>query len=201
MTEVLVVDTGTANTASVLAALRRAGAAPRRSLDPDELRRASHVVLPGVGAFGAAAGRLDRDLRNVLRRRVEAGRATLGICLGMQLFCTGSEETPGARGLALVPGRVRRLPAGRPLPQMGWNRVEPGDGCELLEPGFAYFANGFALLEAPRHWSSAWSDYGTRFLAALELGSVLACQFHPELSGPWGQALIERWIRKGERPC
>ncbi|MEM7305225.1 MAG: imidazole glycerol phosphate synthase subunit HisH [Planctomycetota bacterium] len=201
MSEILVVPTGTANTASVLAALRRAGGEPQLCGEPHRVARASHVVLPGVGSFGAASSRLDRHLRNALRRRIEEDRATLGICLGMQLLCLSSEETPGARGLAVVPGVVRRLPDGRPLPQIGWNRVEAAEGCELLESGEAYFANGYALQSPPRHWNVASTDYGVPFVSALELGAVLACQFHPELSGSFGQALLQRWIRKGAISC
>ncbi len=196
--EILVVPTGSANLASVSAALRRCGARPRLCSDAHLIERASHVVLPGVGAFGAAAQRLeDLSLRGTLRRRIEAGRATLCICLGLQLLCDSSEESSEARGLAVIANRVRGTPAGLRSPQMGWNYIRPTTDSGLLEEGYAYFANSYRLEELPRHWQGARSDYGGDFVSALELGAVLACQFHPELSGSYGHDLIARWIERG----
>jgi len=195
--EVLVVPTGTANTASVLAALARAGARARIADEPGAIARASHVVLPGVGTFAAAVRRLDAlELRNVLRRRIEDGRATLGLCVGLQVWCAASEESPGVPGLALVPETVRRFPPRVRVPQLGWNRVEPRDS-ELLEPGEAYFANGYRLADIPPGWGGAHSEHGGRFASALERGALLGCQFHPELSGAWGARLLARWIERG----
>lgn len=196
--KILVVPTGTANIASVEAALRRAGARPRLCSEPHLIEKAQHVVLPGVGAFGAALERIDElELRGALRRRIEAGRATLCICLGMQLLCDTSEESAAARGLGLIPARVRRTPRGLRSPQMGWNLIQPTANGGLLEEGYAYFANSFRLEELPRHWQGARTDYGGDFISALELGAVLACQFHPELSGAFGRDLIARWIKRG----
>lgn len=196
--DVLVVPTGTANTASVLAAFRRLDAQPRLCDDPDALRCGSFVVLPGVGAFATAMQRLDDLLlRDVLRRRIEEGEPTLAICLGMQLLCGASEESPGAQGLGLVPRTVTRFRGDMRVPQLGWNSVEPVRS-ELIEPGHAYFANAFRLEDMPDGWAGATTRYGGRFVSALERGSVLACQFHPELSGAWGQRLLARWLERGK---
>jgi imidazoleglycerol phosphate synthase glutamine amidotransferase subunit HisH len=81
---------------------------------------------------------------------------------------------------------------------MGWNRVEPGPGSVLVEPGWAYFANSYRLDEVPDGWVGSHSDHGGRFVSALERGDVLACQFHPELSGEWGARLIDRWLGRVE---
>jgi len=195
--EVLIVPTGTANTASVLAAFERLGVCPRLEDDAGVIADARYVVLPGVGAFEAAARRLDElGLREVLRERVEAQRPTLAICLGLQLLCTASEESPGAEGLDLVRGTVRRFAPELRVPQLGWNRVVPR-GCELIEPGDAYFANAYRLATRPENWTCATTDYGGPFASALERGPVLACQFHPELSGDWGARLLARWIERG----
>jgi len=192
---VLVVRTGTANTASVLAGLRRIGAAPRLAHDAGELAAADHVVLPGVGAFDAAMDALRADgLVEALVERVAADRPTLGICLGLQLLAESSEESPGARGLGVIPARIERFSGPVRIPQLGWNRVEP-EGARFLEPGHAYFANSYRLGACPAGWTAAYTDHGGRFVSALERGRVLACQFHPELSGPWGLALLERWWR------
>jgi len=203
MQEVLIVPTGTANVASVVAAFERLGARPRLAADANEIARATRVVLPGVGTFGAAAARIDAlALRDVLRSRIEAGRATLGICLGMQLFCARSAESSGATGLGIVSQSVTALPAELRVPQLGWNMVTPV-GSELLQPGYAYFANSYCLAEMPAGWAGATTDYGGSFVSALERGAVLACQFHPEISGSYGQDLLERWLRRSDEvsPC
>jgi imidazole glycerol-phosphate synthase subunit HisH len=125
--EVVIVPTGTANTASVVAALGRSGASTRVAADATEVELADNVVLPGVGSFGSAMSRIDElGMRTVLMQRVEAGRPTLAICLGMQLLCAGSAESPAARGLGVVPGTVGRFTGEVLVPQLGWNRVVPG---------------------------------------------------------------------------
>ncbi|MFT4541443.1 MAG: glutamine amidotransferase [Planctomycetota bacterium] len=195
--EILIVATGVANSASVLAAFRRMDTKPRLSNDPNEIRDCSHLVLPGVGAYGPAAQRLDElELRTALQERISSERPTLAICLGMQLLCEGSDESVGTRGLGAVPGIVSPFPEGAPVPQLGWNWVEPA-GCELIEAGHAYFANTYRLQDKPDGWSCAQTNYSTPFVSALERGPILACQFHPELSGEWGARLLARWIERG----
>ncbi|HSL19708.1 MAG TPA: imidazole glycerol phosphate synthase subunit HisH [Methylomirabilota bacterium] len=195
MTEVVLVRTGTANLASVAAALGRAGCAVRLTESGDDLASAERLVLPGVGAFGAVAERLDAlGLREPLAERLRAGRPTLAVCLGLQLLAEASDESPGAHGLGVIKATVTALPEGVRRPQLGWNRVAAGPGCRLLTDGVAYFANSYKLDAVPDGWSGAVTDHGGPFVAALERGAVLACQFHPELSGPWGQALVERWL-------
>lgn len=194
--EVVVVRTGTANMASVLSGLRRAGATVRLTEDPDDVAHAGHLMVPGVGAFGATLAELRHlGLADVLRARVAAGaKPTLGICMGMQLFCQSSEESPGVVGLGAVPVDVRRFDNSVHVPQLGWNQVDTDPGCRLLQPGFAYFANSYHLPSTPKDWPTAYSTHGRRFVAATEHNNVLLCQFHPELSGPWGIALMRRWL-------
>lgn len=192
--EVLIVPTGTANIASVMAAFERLGARPRVTADLRLLERADRIVLPGVGTFAAAADRLDQlGLREVLRERLGASRPTLAICLGLQLLCTASEESPGTRGLGVIQETVTRFPASLRAPQFGWNRVTPVDS-DLIEPGHAYFANTYRLAAIPPGWAGALTDYGGNFASALERGAVLACQFHPEVSGDYGHRLLSRWL-------
>jgi imidazole glycerol phosphate synthase glutamine amidotransferase subunit len=192
---VVVVRTGAANLASVAAALRRAGREARISASADDIAHGERLVLPGVGAFGEVAGRLDAlGLRAALVERIASGRPTLAICLGLQLLAEASDESPGARGLGVIEATVTALPEGVRRPQLGWNRVAAGPGCRLLTDGTAYFANSFKLDAVPDGWRGATADHGGPFVAALERGAVLACQFHPELSGAWGQAIVERWL-------
>lgn len=197
---VLIVPTGAANLASVRAALSRCGVAFREPGVASEIIDAEFGVLPGVGSFGHAMGELAaRGWVEPLRRRIAAGLPTLGICLGMQVLGAASEESPGVDGLGVVAGRVRRLSGGVRVPQMGWNAVEPADGAGgLVAGGCAYFANSFAFDEpeslARGGWRVATTTHGGTFAAAIERGRVLACQFHPELSGAWGLDLIRRWL-------
>lgn len=203
MREILMVPTGTANLASVAAAFERLAVRPRLCADPKQLAQAERVVLPGVGTFAAAARRIDElGLREVLRERIQVGRATLGICLGMQLLCADSEESPGAAGLAVVEQSVTAFAGDLRVPQVGWNRVTPV-GSDLLEPGYAYFVNSYRLTEMPVGWAGATTDYGGTFVCALQRGAVLACQFHPEISGSYGAALLSRWLQRSEQvvPC
>lgn len=193
--EVLIVATGVANLASVEAGLRRAGARPRVSNDAAAITAADRVVLPGVGAFAAGMEQLRAlALVDPLRARIAADRPTLAVCLGLQLLCAGSDEDPECEGLGVIDARATRFDDRVRVPQLGWNRIEPDAGCRTLTPGFTYFANSYRLLEAPDGWHAAWADHGGRFVAGLERGAVLACQFHPELSGRFGHDLLCRWL-------
>jgi cyclase len=199
----VIASTGAANLASVVAMCERAGVEPVITKDPGLVADAEKLLLPGVGAFGAAmenlsAGKLDK----VLASRIDKKQPTMGICLGMQLFCESSHEAPGVGGIGAIPARVQRFSPGLPLPQLGWNRVRPGGGEDFIEAGWAYFANSYRITEVPEGFSCAWSDYGERFVAAMTAGvdpasgipAILLCQFHPELSGTWGQRLFRRWM-------
>ena len=195
---VTVVRTSTANLASVRSGFERLGCRVRTTASPAGVVEAARLVLPGVGAFAAAQRAIaSHGLVDALRDRIQAGRPTLGICLGMQLMAQGSEEAPGVPGLGVIDavaacydgddGRWR-------VPQMGWNRVVPAEGCVVVPGGHAYFANSYRLTEASSGWHPAWCDYGGRFLAAVERGAVVGCQFHPELSGEYGRTLLNRWL-------
>ena len=189
------VPTGTANVASVSAAFLRLGADLITAAGPDQVSDAAGVVVPGVGAFGAAMARVDAlGLRPALRDRIGQGKPTLVVCVGMQLLCRDSEESPGADGLGAIDHTVARFQGSIRVPQLGWNRVEPGTGSRLLQPGWAYFANSYRMSQIPEGWEGATTEYGGRFVSALERGNVLACQFHPELSGAWGASLLARWL-------
>jgi len=195
MSDVLIVDSGVANLASIAGAFRRLGTATVVSSDSSVVRQAARLVLPGVGAFGAGMaairnGGLDAAVRDAASR----GTPILGICLGMQMLCDASEETPGVAGLGVVPGTCRRLPSQVRIPHLGWNRVTPDPGARFVTSGVAAFANSYALQECPSGWTPAWTTHGVPFVAALERGPLLACQFHPELSGSYGAALLERWL-------
>jgi imidazole glycerol-phosphate synthase subunit HisH len=192
----VIIPTGTANLASVLAAFRRLGVDLVTAQTAGDVDAADRVVLPGVGTFGAAADRIEENgLTEALRRRVAAGLPTLAVCVGMQFLATSSEETPGASGLGAVEGAITRFDGDMIVPQLAWSQVMPGPAARLVEPGWAYFANSFRLIEAPDGWANSTATYRKPFVAALERDGVLACQFHPELSGQWGSDLLQRWLQ------
>src|SRR5881398_2529086 len=196
MPDVVIVDSGVANLASIASAFRRLGANVVVTGDEGVVRDAPRVVLPGVGAFGAGLGALRaRRLDEAVTQAAARGTPLLGVCLGMQMLCEASEEAPGVAGLGVIPGTCRRLPEDVRVPHLGWNAVTAaGEG--LVATGVAAFANSFALREAPAGWVPAWTTHGVRFVAALEQSGerLLACQFHPELSGAYGAALLQRWL-------
>lgn len=196
MSSVTVVRTGAANLASVLAGLRRCGVAAEVTGDRETIAAAERLVLPGVGAFGAVMDALrGQQLVDILRERIQAARPTLTICLGLQVLAQASDESPGTEGLGIFNARVERFPDTVRVPQLGWNFVEAAPGM-MFESGYAYYANSYRIVEAPEGWSSAFTDHAGRFVAAVERGAVLACQFHPELSGAWGRGVMERWLAR-----
>jgi imidazole glycerol-phosphate synthase subunit HisH len=220
--QIAVCETGLGNVWSVVRAVERAAAseAPGAHVsvtpDPDRLRRADVVVVPGQGTFGAFA-RAMRDGRGLGEALVETiGRGTpyLGICLGLQVLFEASEEAEGALGLGVLGGRVHRLvpsvdPATRrplPLPHMGWNTVAPtAAGGELFDatPRSFYFAHSYAARPDDRAVVAGTVSYGEPIVAAVRRGNLVGVQFHPEKSQRAGIALLERYfsrIAKGASP-
>lgn len=192
----LLFDYGTGNLHSLRKALERQGADVRVGA---ELEGAVGLVLPGVGAFGAAAERLAPHVP-AIRDAAADGLPVLGICLGMQLLLDESDEGAGA-GLGLVPGRVRRLRARR-VPHMGWNVVESADPLfEGVSGDRFYFANSFVADPAGTD-VIAWTRHDEdRFPAAVRRGAVMGTQFHPEKSGASGLRLLRNFVTLAGRPA
>lgn len=187
-------DYGTGNLHSLQKAIEAAGARVRIEADPVAAAAADALVLPGVGAFPAAASRLV-DTGAPLRAAIADGLPTLGICLGMQLLFEESEEGAG-RGLGVIRGRVRRMRARR-LPQMGWNDVESAEDPIFagITPLIAYYANSYVIEPVQNDTVVAWSEYGTeRFPAAIRVGNIVGVQFHPEKSGHAGLRMIANFL-------
>jgi imidazole glycerol-phosphate synthase subunit HisF len=201
MSDIVIVDTGVANLASVRAAFDRLGATHEVASAPDSVRRASRLVIPGVGAFAAGVASLRaKGLESPIREAFAQEKPVLAICLGFQVLCDSSEESPGVEGLGVLQGACQRLPDEARVPHLGWNTVTPDDGCKTLASMDASFANSFALRSAPPGWNAAWTWHGTPFVAAVERGPTIACQFHPELSGAAGSQLLERWLTGRQAP-
>lgn len=192
-----IINTGVANIRSLQAAFDRIGVAWDLTEDAATIEAATHVVLPGVGAFGAAVESIDRlGIREIIRDRIlQPEKSTLCICLGLQLLCSSSEESPDHQGLGVFDLKIERFSQEVAVPQLGWNAVVPAKDCteRQFDPGEAYFANSFRLGIAPDGWDYATTDYDGGFVSSVWRGKTLACQFHPELSGQWGQNLLKGW--------
>ncbi|MHB8571576.1 MAG: imidazole glycerol phosphate synthase subunit HisH [Candidatus Dormibacteria bacterium] len=193
------VDYGVGNLHSVLKALEEVGARPVLTHEPDRLASVRGVILPGVGAFGAALGELEaRGLRETLVELAAAGMPLFGVCLGYQLLFERSTEGGEHRGLGLLPGTVDRVQGPVKVPHMGWNRLHPVDGHPLLEGltdgDYFYFVHSY-LPVGDGDWVIARCDYGRRFAAAAARGSVCGTQFHPEKSGAGGLRIYANFAR------
>ena len=190
-----IINTGVANIRSLQAAFDRLDCPWNLTVSPEDIATASHVVLPGVGAFAAAAEAIDQlGLRKAIIDRINHREsATLCICLGMQLLCESSEESQSAKGLGIIPMAITRFGDGVKIPQLGWNEVRPLDNGPY-DAGEAYFANSYRLETARDGWGAAETDYGGTFISSIWRGRTLACQFHPELSGTWGESVLTQWI-------
>lgn len=187
-------DYGAGNLHSLAKALEAGGAKVRIETDAVAALGADALVLPGVGAFGAAAARLAPG-RDRMRAALENGLPCLGVCLGMQLLFDGSDEGEGM-GLGFLAGRVTRL-AARRVPHIGWNTLE--DARDALFAGgsleYAYYAHSYACRLADEGAVAAWSTHeGDRFPAAVRRGRTLGVQFHPEKSSRAGLALVHDWL-------
>jgi imidazole glycerol-phosphate synthase subunit HisH len=204
---IAIVDYGMGNLRSVEKALQKLGHQAEVTSDPEVISRAERLILPGVGAFGAAMANLNRSeagaqpLAQAVKEAVTSGKPFLGICLGMQLLLTESEELGRFRGLDLVPGQVVRFDFnGDPslkIPHMGWNALRFPRSSPLfagLEEGVqVYFVHSFHC--CPEHGSvvAATCTHGTPFCAALARDNVYATQFHPEKSGAAGLRILDNF--------
>lgn len=199
---IAVLDYGSGNLRSVSHALRHVGAEVVVTGDPELVRSARGLVVPGVGHFGACISALrERELDAPIKDFIASGRPVFGVCVGMQVLFDGSDEAPGIPGLSVFDGWVRRLPETVKVPHMGWDTVVWR--AEPLHPYIAdipftwfYFAHSYAAHAAG---ATGVGRYGGLFAAAVSHDNVFATQFHPERSGPWGLKLYEAFVRDAER--
>lgn len=202
---IAVVDYGASNVQSVLRALRAVGAEAVLSADPAIVHRATRVVVPGVGHFAAAMRSLNETgLGEAVREAAAAGKPTLGICLGLQLFLEKSEEAPGVAGLALLPGGVMRFQTTLPVPHVGWARVELTEqgrtqpvlaGAFTSPEAYFYHVHSFHPDVGAGDGVLGEAEYGQPFPTILGRDNVMGVQFHPEKSQGAGLALLEAFAR------
>ncbi|MBV8199803.1 MAG: imidazole glycerol phosphate synthase subunit HisH [Acidobacteria bacterium] len=215
---VTVVDAGVGNLGNVARALQHLGAAVTITREPHQVAAARCLVLPGVGAFAPPREALRGALEAALGEALAAGAWLLGICVGFQLLFTAGEEFGTTDGLGLLPGRVTRLPAGVPLPHIGWNRLHDladhpllgglhaGGDAGGMAGGMAgapaegrtgrhfYFVHSYAPEGVPAEICLARATHGRDFTAVAARGRVLGTQFHPERSGAAGLRLLANFL-------
>jgi glutamine amidotransferase len=201
--EVVVVDYGLGNLRSVTRGLERAGAGVTLSSDPADIASADGIVLPGVGAFSEGMDNAG-PFRDVLEEEAEAGTPLFGICLGMQMLLTTSEEADhegqgDAEGLDLIPGQNVRFSSDQTVPHMGWNELDVQRDHPLvagIDGEHAYFVHSYYAVPDDDAAVVATTDYGTDFasIVANEAGNVFGTQFHPEKSGETGLRILRNYV-------
>ncbi len=197
--DIALVDYGAGNLRSVENALREVGARVQVTHDPEAVRRAGRVVVPGQGSMPACAEAMRRSgVADALRDALRGGALVLGICVGLQILFEEGEEGGGSRGLGILPGRVARLPDGVKLPHIGWSPVRavarPHPLFAPLDGQYLYFAHSYAA-PADARGVQLLAEHGRPYCAALAEGNLFAVQFHPEKSQRVGLGVLERFMR------
>lgn len=199
---VSIIDYDAGNIRSVEKAVSHLGHECTITSDPGVILASDHVILPGVGAFSDAMSHLsERGLCDVVRDVTAKGIPFLGICLGLQLLFDDSEESPGCKGLSILPGSIRRIPSdgGLKVPQIGWNDLKFPRKSRLFEGldegTFVYFVHSYYLEAANKSDVSSVADYGVQIHSSVEHDNIFATQFHPEKSGDAGLRILSNFLR------
>lgn len=197
---IAIIDYDAGNLKSVEKALVSLGEEVLVSRDSSEILQADKVILPGVGSFGDAMNNLDKfGLVDTIKKVTRNGTPFLGICLGLQLLFKESDETPGAEGLDILPGKILKIPAkeGFKIPHMGWNSLDVKPGAKLFKGlegnPYVYFVHSYYLKAADENIVAASTEYTTHIHTSVESGNVFACQFHPEKSSEVGLKILKNF--------
>ncbi len=194
---ITLVDYHAGNLASVRKAFEHLGCEVAITEDPEVVRRARHVVVPGVGHFAATEQLTRAGLRDAVAEAIRQGANFLGICVGMQWMFGDSTEAPGIAGLALIPGTIERFPPDAKVPHVGWNTIERRGESRILSgvpsPSFVYYTHSY---RAPVVTETVGvTEYGSPFSGVVERDNLFGVQFHPEKSGPAGLKILENFAR------
>jgi glutamine amidotransferase len=195
---IAIIDYGAGNLRSIRRALETNGAETVITSDPDVVRSADAVVLPGVGHAGHAIGEIERrGLSPAIKDSVESGKPFLGICVGMQVLFEHQQEGD-TQGFGFLKGNVRSIEGAVKLPHIGWTRVSSGEDGELNE-GYFYFVHSFVAQPSNPDEVAATSSYGEEFAVLVKSGNIWGTQFHPEKSGPAGIDFLGSWVNEVDR--
>lgn len=198
---IAIIDYDAGNIKSVEKAFDFIGAEYVLTRDPEEILKADKAVLPGVGCFKDAMDNIRAyGLEEVIKKFIASGKPFLGICLGLQLLFEESEESPGVKGLSVLKGACRKIPAGDDLkvPQIGWNSLSFPKKSRLFEgideDAYVYFVHSYYLTTKDDSDVAATTEYGVHIHAAVERDNVFACQFHPEKSSTVGLKILTNFV-------
>jgi len=199
---IAIIDYDAGNIKSVEKAMLSLSQDARITRDKNTILSADHVILPGVGAFGDAMGKLERyELIDVIKDVCRQGTPFLGICLGLQLMFDSSEEAPGVKGLSLLEGDIVKIPQGEyvKIPHMGWNDLTLKGEGRLFEGlnsnPYVYFVHSYYLKAKDESIVKATTEYNTTIHASVEKDNIFACQFHPEKSSEQGLNMLENFVK------
>lgn len=202
---VSIIDYGAGNLMSVKKALDFIGVENEITADKNKIKNASHVILPGVGSFGDAMDSMrERNLVDTVKEAALSGKPFLGICLGLQLLFSASDESTGVNGLGVFDGNISLIPkeTGLKVPHIGWNSVEIKNNSSLFKDipnnSYFYFVHSYYLNSAKENEVAGVTHYGIDIECAVQRGNLCATQFHPEKSGEAGLKLLKNFVEMGE---
>lgn len=197
---IAIIDYDAGNLRSVQKAVEFIGESVVVTREAKVIQNADHVILPGVGAFGDAMGKLDSfGLSELIREIAARGTPLLGICLGLQLLFETSEESKGVRGLSLLKGEIQKIPEnkGLKIPHIGWNSLKIQKNARLFQgidqEAYVYFVHSYYLKAAREEEVAATAEYGVEIHASVQKDNIYACQFHPEKSGEIGLQILKNF--------
>jgi glutamine amidotransferase len=200
---ITIIDYGSGNLKSIRNGFRRIGAEALVTNDKKELKQAEVLILPGVGAFGTAMENLQK-YQDIIHQHIQEGKPFLGVCLGLQVLFSESEESPGVKGLDVFPGKVVRFPETLPhqglkIPHMGWNDLNTRRYSPLMDgidQDYMYFVHSYYVQPENPEIVVATVDYGVEVPAVVARDNVFATQFHPEKSGPVGLEILKNFLKQ-----
>jgi glutamine amidotransferase len=200
---IAIIDYGSGNLKSIRNGFHRVGAQALVTNDKEELKKADVMILPGVGAFGTAMGNL-KKYEDIIHQHIRDEKPFLGVCLGLQVLFSESEESPGVKGLDVFSGKVQRFPETLPanglkIPHMGWNNLNIKRDSPLLEgigSDYMYFVHSYYVRPDDEEVVVATVDYGVEVPAVVAQDNVFATQFHPEKSGEVGLEILKNFLKK-----
>ena len=194
---IVIIDYGSGNLKSIKNGFSKIGEETIVSEDIYEMENADALILPGVGSFGTAMEHLE-NYKDIIHEHIDAGKPFLGVCLGLQVLFTKSQESEGVKGLDVFKGEVAKIPEGLKIPHMGWNNLKIVNKCKILDGisnDYMYFVHSYYVKPEDESIIAATTNYGIDLTAAVCKDNVFATQFHPEKSGEVGLNILRNFVR------